>query len=117
MPRAYSVDLRERSLRALASGLPVTEVAQLFGVSRSSLSRWRQQQRTTGALPPGQSPGRPRSIGTSAEPALAAQVAATPDATLAEHCAQWATSHRVTVSPPTMGRALQRLGLPLKKRA
>jgi transposase len=96
--------------------MSVTEVARLFDVSRSSLSRWRQQQRTTGTLTPGQSPGRPRSIGTSAEPALAAQVATTPDATLAEHCAQWATRHGVTVSPPTMGRTLQRLGLPLKKR-
>jgi len=33
MPRAYSVDLRQRSLRALASGLPATEVARRFDVS------------------------------------------------------------------------------------
>ena len=116
MPRAYSVDLRERSLRALASGITATEVARLFDVSPSSLSRWQRQQRTTGTLTPGQSPGRPRTIGTAAEPALAAQVAATPDATLAEHCAQWAKTHGVTLSPTTMGRTLARLGLPLKKR-
>ena len=116
MPRAYSVDLRERSLQALASGLSATEVARLFGVSRSSLSRWRAQQRTTGTLAPGRSPGRPRAIPAEQERALVAQVAAVPDATLAEHCAQWATSQGVPVSPPTMGRTLQRLGLPLKKR-
>jgi transposase len=115
MPRAYSVDLRERSLRAVASGLPMTEVAQLFDVSVSSLGRWQQQQRTTGTLTPGRSRGRPRAIAPAHEAALAAQVAAQPDATLAEHCAQWAEAHGVTVSPTTMGRTLARLGLPLKK--
>jgi transposase len=78
MPRAYAVDLRERSLRAWASGLPATEVARLFDVSLSSLARWRQQQRTTGALTPGQSPGRPRSITPTQEPHLVAQVTARP---------------------------------------
>jgi len=44
-------------------------------------------------------------------------VAARPDATLAEHCAQWATqAATVPISPTTMGRTLQRLDLPLKKR-
>jgi transposase len=115
MPRAYSVDLRERSLRALASGLPATEVARLFDVSRSSLFRWRQQQATTGELTPGRATGRPRAIPVAQESALAAQVATAPDATLAEHCAQWAADQGVSVSAPTMGRTLVRLGLPLKK--
>lgn len=116
MPRAYSVDLRERSLRAVTSGLPLTEVARRFDVSVSSLDRWRRQQRTTGALVPGRSSGRPRAITPAQESALTAQVAATPDATLAEHCAVWLGTHGVTLSPTTMGRTLQRLGLPLKKR-
>ena len=116
MPRAYSVDLRERSLHALASGMPVAEVARLLDVSRSTLARWRQQERTTGDLTPGRSPGRPRAIAPTQEALLVAQVAAVPDATLGEHCAQWAASHGVEVSPTTMGRALARLGLPLKKR-
>jgi len=116
MPRASSVDLRERSLRALTSGMPVVEVARLFDVSVSSLSRWRTQQRATGDLRPGRSPGRPRAILPTQEPDLHAQVAAHPDATLVEHCAQWATTHGGVLSPSTMGRTLQRVGLPLKKR-
>ncbi len=88
MPRAYSIDLRERSLRALASGIPVTEIARLFDVSESSLSRWRRQQRTTGSLAPGRSSGRPRAIPACQEETLATQVAAQPDATLAEPCAR-----------------------------
>ena len=116
MPRAYSVDLRERSLRALTSGLSAVEVARLFDVSVSSLSRWRTQQRATGDLTPGRATGRPRAIPAAQEPDLVTQVAAQPDATLAEHCLQWTATRGVALSPSTMGRTLQRLGLPLKKR-
>ena len=42
-------------------------------------------------------------------------MAAAPDATLAEHCAQWAATHGVAVSVATMSRLLAKLGLPLKK--
>lgn len=115
MPRAYSVDLRERSLRAMASGMPAAEVAQLFDVSESSLFRWHRQQRTDGDVTPGTSSGRPRTISAAQEDALRAQVAAHPDATLAEHCAQWAEDHGGAVSPATMYRTLAGLGLPLKK--
>jgi transposase len=55
-------------------------------------------------------------IGPAHEAALRAQVAAHPDATLAEHCQRWQETHGVVVSVPTMGRALQRLGMTLKKR-
>jgi transposase len=60
--------------------------------------------------------GRPRRIGVADEAALHAQVVAHPDATLAAHCQLWQGSHDVVVSVPTMGRALRRLGLTLKKR-
>lgn len=112
MPRAYSVDLRERSLQALASGRSVTEVAHLFGVSRFSLHRWRHQQATTGSLMAGQSSGRPRRLTPDQEEAIARQVRATPDATLDELCA----TSPVPVSRATMGRTVQRLGLTRKKR-
>jgi transposase len=116
MPRAYSVDLRERSLRALASGMPAAEIERSFGVSRSSLARWRRAQAAGRALRPGCSSGRPRAIPPPQEPDLRAQAAAHPDATLGEHCARWHASHGVRVSAATMSRMLARLGLALKKR-
>jgi len=112
MPRAYSVDLRERSLQALASGRSVTEVTTLFGVSRSSLHRWQRQQGTTGSLVPGRPSGRPRRLTPTQEQAIAQQVQATPDATLEELC----VTSPVPVSRQTMGRTVQRLGLTRKKR-
>ncbi len=54
-------------------------------------------------------------IGPDQAAALEAQVNAAPDATLAEHCAQWAQGHGVRVSVATMSRVLAKLGLPLKK--
>ncbi len=116
MARGYSRDLRERLLQALASGLSAVEIARTTGVSASSLRRWKQKQAAGRSLEPGVSPGGPRKIPVSDEPALCAQIAATPDATLAEHCAQWAGDGHGTVSAATMSRALARLDLPLKKR-
>jgi transposase len=116
MARAYSRDLRERLLQALASGLPAVEVAQRTSVSVSSLHRWQGKAAAGQSLEPGRSPGGPRKIGSEAEPALHAQVAAHPDATLAEHCAFWTAEGHEPVSVATMSRALQRVGLSRKKR-
>ncbi len=116
MARGYSRDLRERLLQAWASGLSAAEIARTTGVSPSSLGRWKQKQAAGVSLAPGTSPGGPRKITADDEPALRAQVAATPDATLAEHGAQWTADGHVPVSISTMSRALERLGLPLKKR-
>lgn len=94
----------------------MVEVARRTGVSPSSLRRWKATRARGASLEPGTSPGGPRKIGPADEPALQAQVAAQPDATLAEHCAQWAADGQVAVSRATMSRALLRLDLPLKKR-
>jgi transposase len=112
MPRAYSVDLRERSLQALASGRSVTEVASLFGVSRFTLHRWRRQMVATGDLTPGRPSGRPRQLTPEQEQLVAQQGQLTPDATLDELCA----ASPVPVSRATMGRTVHRLGLTRQKR-
>ena len=116
MPRGYSRDLRERLVQAVASGLSVVEVARTMDVSVSSVHRYRRKVAAGVSLAPGTSPGGPRKIGPDAEAALRAQVAAHPDATLAEHGAMWAAAGHDPVSRATMSRALARLGLRLKKR-
>jgi len=113
--KQYPVILRERLLRFIDAGHSHAEAARTFGVSLSSIARWREQQATSGDLAPLPRPGRTPRLGRAQAPALAAQVAAAPDATLAEHCAAWATRHGVRVSVPTMSRALRRLGITLKK--
>ena len=115
MPRGYSRDLRERLVQAVASGLSVVEVARITGVSASSIRRYRRKAGAGQSLEPGTSPGAARTIGSAEEDALWVQVAAAPDATLAEHCTQWADDGHAPVSRATMSRTLKRLGLPLKK--
>lgn len=116
MPRGYSRDLRERLLQARASGLTAAEITRTTGVSTRSLQRWARRQGMSESLTPGTAPGPLPKIGPDAEVPLRAQVAAQPDATLAEHCATWAATHPA-VSVSTMSRTLQCLGLRLKKNA
>lgn len=113
--KQYPADFRERLLRALDAGLGRAEAIRTFGVSERTIRRWQQQRRETGAMIPKRRQGRQRRIGPEAEPTLREQVRTHPDATLAEHCAAWATDHRLTISAATMSRALARIGLPLKK--
>jgi transposase len=112
--KQYSADLRERRLGAIDAGLPLAEAAHLFGVCPSTIRRWRQRQRTTGAVMACPRPGRAPRIGWKQAATLQAQVAAAPDATLAVHCAVW-EQQGVRVSVATMSRGIRRLGITLKK--
>lgn len=112
----YSADLRERLLRAIDAGLSRAEAARLFGVGISSIKRWRVQQRQTGSVAALPRPGRHRRIRPEEAAALLAQVATTPDAALAEHCATWEAATGVRLSTAAMSRTLARLDQPRKKR-
>lgn len=111
-----SDDVRERALAAVEAGHRKGDVAAMFRVDPSTLRRWQRRQRLTGSCHTRPRSGRPRRIGAGDEDALQAQVVAHPDATLAQHCQIWQAHRDVVVSVPTMGRALRRLGLTLKKR-
>ena len=113
--KQHSRDFRERALRRVDAGRPVGEVAQLFGVHRTTLLRWRRH-RELGDVASRSRLGRAPMIRPVQLPLLLAQVIAQPDATLAEHCVARPAETGVAVSASTMCRALGRLGWPLKKR-
>jgi len=48
--KQYSADLRERLLGAIDAGLPQAEAARLFGVSDSTITRWRRRRQETGGV-------------------------------------------------------------------
>jgi len=52
MPRAYSLDLRERVVGLVASGEPCRAVAELFDVSVASVVKWSQRARRQAARLP-----------------------------------------------------------------
>ncbi len=61
--RAYSTDLKERLVRAVADGQPMREAARRFGVAVTTVKRAVVQQRETGSLERKPIPGYPRRIG------------------------------------------------------
>ena len=108
--KQYSADFRERLLGAIDAGLPQAEAVRLFGVCVSTIGRWRQRHRTTGSVAAHVRPGRTPRIGVEQADAVQAQVAAHPDATLAQHCTRWEATQGVRVSVATMSRVIRRLG-------
>lgn len=113
--QAYSEDLRARVLAAVDRGGRVYEVAPLFQVSVSYIYKALARRRGTGlstALPMLGRPGRKLDKHVDA---LAAHIAANPDATLAELVAWSARERGVTVCVATMWAAVEALGLTLKK--
>ncbi len=114
--KAYSQDLRLRVLAACDRGMPRQQVAETFGVSVSTIKRYVKLREETGDVRPTPIPGPPAHKRAALEEGLPAQVALNPDLTLAEHCELFEEERGVGVSTATMSRALQSLGLPLKKR-
>ncbi|MGH7861126.1 MAG: helix-turn-helix domain-containing protein [Candidatus Dormibacteraceae bacterium] len=108
--RPYPVSVRQQVAHAVLEGRPVSVVARAHGIARSTLARYLRQFGATGTLAPRPPPGRPRRIRPVDHPALAAQLAAFPAATLAEHSAHWERAHHVRVSRGTMAQAIARIG-------
>jgi transposase len=114
--QSYSQDLRARVLAAVDRGGRVYDIAALFEVSVSYIYKALARRRLHGietALP------RTGRAGRKLEghlDALAAHLAAHPDATLAELTAWSQRERNVTVCVATMWAALQALGLSHKKR-
>jgi transposase len=109
--RAYSMDLRERVLRDSDTGMLADVVAERSHVSGSWVRWLKPRRRETGEVGP-----RPRRYGPrrKLEPhvhTLAALIQEQPDRTLAE--VQEALG--LPVSLPTICRAVQQLGLRVKK--
>ena len=114
---AYGRDLRERVLAAyLEQGMETAEVAETFGVSPAWARRLKQRFRERGTIDPIAQERGPDPKLTDADRArLAALVAATPDATLAELRDALAKRGGTSVGATTVWRALRDLGLVRKK--
>ncbi len=109
-------DLRERAVAAVDAGVARPEVARAYRVHPRTLERWLARRRAGEPLADRPRPGRPPKVAPEQRPALAAQAAASPDATLDEHRAAWAAATGVALSRSAMARELARLGLTRKKR-
>ena len=115
MGKPYSEDLRRSIVQAIESSHTYGEVAELYGVSISSVSRFLTRWRSTGSVRPEKFGGYK---GYALEPHRARierWVEAQPDITLAELQARLAKEN-VTVSQTAIFRFLRHLDLTFKKK-
>ena|SRR5215468_7607773 len=110
--RAYSIDLRERVLADCDAGLGTQAVAEKYRVSPAWVRRLKQRRRETGEVAARVPRRRPPGWAAQAD-RLRAAVRAAPDATLEELRGRLGLAASVS----TVCRALQALGLTLKKSA
>jgi transposase len=114
---AYSIDLRQKILRAWERHLgSQRSIADIFGVSLAFVEKVLRQYRATGDIAPKPHAGgqKPR-LGAAAQTVVQRLMSTNPDATLEVLCTGVAAETGVRVSVPTMCRVLQRLGWPRKK--
>ncbi len=117
MPRAFSLDLRERVLAASRDDhLSHRAIAARFRVGESTVRGWLRRLRVTGALAakPHAGGSRPR-VDAAGAVVLAALVDAQPQGTLAELAAGYRARTGVGLSVSAVCRACQRLDLRRKK--
>ena len=114
---AYSKDLRLKVLFAVERGVPRREVAQMLGISISTISRYVKLKASGKEIAPKPSPGRTSKI--LADPAhrraLWRQLQENDTATLEEHSEMFEEGRGVRVSVATMSRAVRKLGWTFKK--
>jgi transposase len=118
MARPYSVDLRERVLRAHEAGEGSQRVlAARFGVSVGAVCTWLAAARNEGRRRPRPHGGGRRALGGADPQALAALVEEQDDLYLTGYARRFAErTGTAPLSAAAMCRALARLGLPRKKR-
>ncbi len=116
--KAYSTDLRQKIVSAYEQGeSTLDEIADMFSIARRSVASYLKLQRAGESLAPKpHGGGVPLSLTENHLTLLQAQVAAKNDLTLDELVAFIKEKEKITVHRSTVCRALQRLGLPRKKR-
>ena len=115
MARAYSLDLRERVVGAVAAGQPCRAVASTFGVSVASVVKWSQRFRASGSAAALKVGGR-RPFALAGERSwLLARIAEAPDLTLRAIAAELA-ARGIRVSYFAVWHFFEHEGISFKKK-
>jgi transposase len=115
MVRAYSMDLRERVVAAMAAGASARSAAARFGVSVATAVRWSQRQRRTGGVAPGKLGGHRKPVLLPEREWLLARIVAEPDLTLRGLLTEMA-ERGVKASYGALWLFLEREGISFKKK-
>lgn len=104
---SHTTEIRERVLAYLEEGGLIKTACKLFGVSRSSIQRWRLRKAVTGILSPLERTNAPYKVD---DEALKKYIETHPDAHLNE------LARHFGLTPSGIWRALKRLKITRKKR-
>lgn len=114
--RAYSLDLRERIVKAYEVGnTSIRKVAELFQVNKNTVQSLLKKYQTQGSIEPLPATGGKPSQMIGSEAEIESMVSAHPDYTLNEYCEYWGEKTGIWVSESTMCRWLKREKLTVKK--
>lgn len=113
--RSYSLDLRERVVRALQNGMKQKQVAEQFDVSLSSVQRFAYLHRTQGHLRTKPHPGRKTAIGADQGPELLRLLTQEDTLSLPRLAKTWQERTGKPISTSTIYYAVKRLGYSYKK--
>jgi transposase len=108
--KAYSEDLRKKILEAVDRGMPKSEAARTFGVSRSSVKRYAAARREGKPLTPKKHPGSKPKLDERARKILQADVERRPAVTLKQRSRFLKEMVGVSVSESTLSRLLRKMG-------
>ena len=108
--KAYSEDLRKKILQAVDRGMPKSEAAKTFGVSRSSVKRFAAGRREGKPLTPKKHPGSKPKLDERARKLLEADVDERPALTLKDRRRFLEQMVGVSVSESTLSRLLRKMG-------
>ena len=117
MPKAYSLDLRERVARLVRGSRSCHAAAAHFSVSVSFVVRLMKAFRTTGRLAPKASGGRRHAKLDPHRAFLLARIQEKPDITMPELSAELAAARGAKADPASLSRWLIRNGYRFKKNA
>lgn len=117
MPKAYSIDLRQKIVDAYDRGdVSQRGLAKQFDVATSFVQKLLKQRRETGSIRPKKRRGQiPPKLNEEHQAILAELVKAQNDATLAQLCEQLEAKLGIRVSITTMHNTLKKMNWSLKK--
>ena len=118
MPFSYPVEMRKKAVKAYLEGKGTQEkIADIFGISVSTLRRYLILFDSEGEVAPKPYPGRSPTLDEEDLQWIKRQVQTKPDIELKELCALLSQQSGKVVSVPTMCRACQQLDLRRKKKS
>src|SRR5262245_38926667 len=117
MARPYSLDLRERVVAQVASGMTCREAAELYNIVPSTVVKWTERQRQTGSVAAKPMGGKRPYLLAEQRAWLLARLSEKPDLTLHALLDELADERAIVVACDTLWRFLKREGISFKKNA